>query len=68
MTYDQVVKEIDRLNIDQKILLVEAIWDQIAADPEQIPVPKHHQQILKDRVNDTDGTTWSDLRKDYGLR
>lgn len=68
MTYDQVVKQIDRLNLDQKILLVEAIWDQIAESPEQVPVPDFHKRILKDRVNDSDGDAWSDLRKDHGLR
>ena len=68
MTYDQVVKEIDRLNIDQKILLVEAIWDQIAAEPESVPVPDFHKAILEKRVAEDGGTSWSSLRKDYGLR
>lgn len=41
--------EIEKLSIPEKILLVEAIWDQIAANEGEIPVPESHKAELDRR-------------------
>ena len=37
---DTLIKELSRLNKNEKIILVEALWDSIASDPEQVDVPE----------------------------
>ncbi len=44
---DALIKELSRLNKNEKILLVEALWDSIASDPEQVDVPEHHKSIYR---------------------
>lgn len=75
MSYDDIVSEVSTLSIDQKLILVAAIWDQISESPEKIPVPTFHENILKERSstfdpeqNGTECRPWSDIRKEYGLR
>jgi putative addiction module component (TIGR02574 family) len=64
---DTLIKELSRLNKNEKIILVEALWDSIASDPEQIDVPEHHRNILKERLEtleeDTaNGKSWDEIR------
>lgn len=40
----------DQLTAPEKILLVEEIWDTIAADESNIPVPDSHLQELDRRI------------------
>ena len=44
------IKEIRKLSIEERVLIVESIWDSIAEDsnPEGLPVPEEErQEILK---------------------
>ena len=42
------MSEIQQLNIDERLQLVEAIWDSIAADTSTLPVdPEHLKEIRK---------------------
>jgi len=43
------IPEIGRLSTAEKILLVEDIWDSIAADPAPLPVPHSHLDELDRR-------------------
>jgi putative addiction module component (TIGR02574 family) len=43
------ISEIARLSIQEKILLVEDIWDSIRSDQSQVSVPKSHQDELDRR-------------------
>lgn len=43
------IPEITRLSIPEKILLVEELWDTIASDEEEIPVPQSHRDELERR-------------------
>lgn len=43
------IPEITRLSVPEKILLVEELWDSIAAEGENIPVPKSHIKELERR-------------------
>ena len=41
---------IDRLSAPEKILLVEELWDSIAANPSDVPIPESHIQELDRRL------------------
>ncbi|MDO8445348.1 MAG: addiction module protein [Deltaproteobacteria bacterium] len=43
------IPEIARLSIPEKILLVEELWDTIASDEEEIPIPQSHIEELERR-------------------
>ena len=44
------IPEIDRLSTPEKILLVEDLWDSIAADEASVPVPQSHIEELDRRI------------------
>ena len=44
------IPEIDRLSIPEKILLVEDLWDSIAEDETNVPIPESHVQELDKRL------------------
>jgi putative addiction module component (TIGR02574 family) len=47
----QDIPEFDRLNTPEKILLVEDLWDHIAAKPSTVPVPQSHVNELERRLD-----------------
>lgn len=47
----QDIPEIDRLSTQEKILLVEELWDHIASDPSAIPIPQSHGNELERRLH-----------------
>lgn len=67
---DSLIKELSQLNKNEKIILVEALWDSIASDPEQVDVPEHHKSILEERLQTLDkdivnGKSWGEIRDKY---
>ena len=65
---DTLIKEISRLSKREKLTLVEALWDSIAAEPEGVEMPEHHKIVLDERLKafgKEEGVTWADLRKKY---
>jgi putative addiction module component (TIGR02574 family) len=40
----------DDLSADEKIEYVQDLWDRIAAEPDDLPVPDWHLQIIEDRL------------------
>lgn len=67
---DSLIKELSRLNKNEKIILVEALWDSIASDPEQVGLPEHHKSILEERLQTIDedtakGKSWVEIRGKY---
>jgi putative addiction module component (TIGR02574 family) len=67
---DSLIKELSRLNKNEKIILVEALWNSIASDPEQVDVPEHHKSILEERLQTLDkdtvnGKSWGEIRDKY---
>lgn len=62
--------QIEKLNKSEKLLLVEALWDSIASDPEDVPLPEHHKTVLDERLKTLDedtkkGVSWNKFRKNY---
>ena len=52
MKPDQIKEEIDRLELSEKLLLVEDIWDSIAASNSEIPMPEWQKQELDGRYKE----------------
>ena len=58
---------IDRLSIDERIELAEAIWDDIAATVESREIPSSHQELLDRRIasheaNPAAGLAWEEVK------
>jgi putative addiction module component (TIGR02574 family) len=58
---------IDQLSPAQRILLVEEIWDSIAAEAEQPPLSAAHLEDLQHRLaaredNPKSGSTWEEVK------
>ena len=45
---------IDRLSVAERIALVQAIWDSIAADADAVPLTEAQRQELERRADDDD--------------
>ena len=59
---------IDRLSVAERILLVEEIWDSIAAEEQALEVPEAHKKELDRRLaacrdDPTAGSSWSDVKQ-----
>ncbi|MCR9132907.1 MAG: addiction module protein [bacterium] len=68
--HPEAAKELSLLNKKEKILLVEALWDSIASDPDHVKVPEHHQKIITQRLQTldadrTNGKSWNEIRDKY---
>jgi len=67
---DRIIKELTQLSKNEKLLLVEALWDSIVSDPEQLEVPEHHKTILEERLHTLEsdkkeGSRWENIREKY---
>jgi len=51
MTPKALLDEILRLPVDERLQLVEQVWDSIAATPEAVPVPDWHKAELDRRLD-----------------
>jgi putative addiction module component (TIGR02574 family) len=59
----------DDLSVDEQIDFVQSLWDRIAATSEQVPAPKWHWQIIRERLaayhaSPSAGRLWTDVRTD----
>ena len=52
MKADQIKDEINKLELSEKLLLVEDIWDSIAASNSEIPMPEWQKQELSKRYKE----------------
>ena len=65
MSARPILDEILRLPPEQRLRLVEDIWDSLATSPADVPVPAWHRDVLDDRLADPRelGTrTWDEVR------
>lgn len=63
---DTLLKDILRLPIEERIKLVEQIWDSIAATPEAVPVSDAHKKELDHRLDDPapgPNLTWEEVQE-----
>ncbi len=54
MTRSALLSEILDLPAEDRLQLVESIWDSLAASSESVPVPEWHQSELDRRLADPD--------------
>ena len=59
---------IDRLGVEDRLTLVEEIWDSIAADSAAVPLTPEQRQELERRLaaheaNPEDTVPWSEVRE-----
>jgi putative addiction module component (TIGR02574 family) len=55
----------DELSTDDQIEYLNELWDRISSDPEKIPVPDWHMEIVRERLEryGTDRTGWITLEE-----
>jgi putative addiction module component (TIGR02574 family) len=59
----------DDLATADKIEYVQSLWERISANPEQVPFPDWHQEIVRERVdaqrtNPEAARPWEEVRED----
>lgn len=57
------------MSVEEKIEYVQALWDRIAADESQVPVPDWHREVLDERLADYEvhperGRPWEEVEAD----
>ena len=40
----------DELAVTEQIEYLQSLWDRIAADPDHVPVPDWHRQVIQERL------------------
>lgn len=65
-----LIDKLSQLNKNEKLLLIEALWDSIAADPIDVEVPEHHKSIIEERLRTLEkdkeaGSSWDKIRQKY---
>lgn len=63
----QLLSEAKNLALDERIELVEAIWDSVALEAHSIPMPQSHQHLINERLaqftaNPSAGSSWEEVR------
>jgi len=58
---------IDRLSVDDRLALVQEIWDSIAAEPDRIPLTEAQRRELERRIaeyeaNPGDAVSWEQVK------
>lgn len=52
MTPSQLFKEIDKLDLSEKLILVEDVWDSIARSNSELPLPEWQKAELDKRYEE----------------
>ena len=65
----RVPPEFDSVSKEQRIAFVQELWDRIARDPERVPLPEKHAQIIDERLDayradPKPGRPWSEVRSE----
>lgn len=69
MRPEKIKEEISKLGLSEKLQLVEDIWDSIAADNTEIPMPERQKDELDRRYKEYKGGnmelhSWEEVHKD----
>jgi putative addiction module component (TIGR02574 family) len=65
VTPKTLFEQIQQLPIEERLKLVEDIWDSIAATPESVPIPDWHRAELDRRLADPapEHLTWEQVQE-----
>jgi len=67
---DELRNQINKLNVSEKILLVEEIWDSIASQEMSFDLNDSQKKIVKERsssfkINPELGRSWEEIRNEF---
>jgi putative addiction module component (TIGR02574 family) len=54
MRAEELKSEIRKLDVNEKLLLVEEVWNEIASSNEALPLPEWQKKELDKRLNEYD--------------
>jgi putative addiction module component (TIGR02574 family) len=59
--------EIDNLNVEERLELIESLWESLIVDPSNIPITDAQKRMLDERLDeiaagDDAGTPWEEVR------
>lgn len=59
--------EIENLNVEERLALLQSLWESLIVDPSNIPVTDAQKQLLDERfdaieVGDDAGTPWEEVK------
>ena len=62
------IKDLLKLSVDERIHLVQTIWDSIAVDAESSGISDEHKKILDERLeahktNPDDVVSWNEVKR-----
>jgi len=68
MIQDQTAQELKKLSVAERILIVEEIWDSIAADQESLKVTDAQAREMERRLDSyhaspADGSSWDEVKQ-----
>lgn len=64
--------EIDQLSVEERLQIVEVLWDSIVEQPEELPLTDAQRQELDRRLDryqqdPTAGSSWEEVKQRLGL-
>jgi hypothetical protein len=64
----EVVLPLDKMTINEKLQVMEKLWDDLSRNPDDVPVPAWHLDILRERQQElVDGTAklipWEEAKR-----
>jgi putative addiction module component (TIGR02574 family) len=64
----EAIPRFDELSSAEKLLLLEELWDDLAGQPSEVPVPDWQKRELERRYqeyleNPSEGAPWSEVRE-----
>lgn len=67
MTPKALLEEILRLPVEQRLDLLEQVWESIAADPSKVPAPEWHLAELDRRLAEPnpERLTWDEVKSRF---
>ena len=67
MTPKALLDQILRLPVEERLDLLEQVWESIAADPSKVPVPEWHREELERRLADPnpERLTWDEVKSRF---
>jgi putative addiction module component (TIGR02574 family) len=61
------LKDILGLPVEDRLALASAIWDSLAAEPANLPVPNWHREIVEQRLADDEADPSFQSRQEFNL-
>jgi len=60
----------DELTFDEKLDYIQSLWDRVAANPDKVPVPGWHMDLIEERLRTSRGTgrDWNEVREELQAR